>query len=283
MSKSRALIFIALLKLSVAYGQIADPSFANYLLKKGNYSDITLIKQLDMGHNTTHQLDSLNYYFGWAYHNLQDLEKSNTSFLSVSPESAFYNSSRFFACWNHYYLGKPDQGLNYLSQIKPASNVEKELHHMFTLSGKLLQRHTVASDSLLSFIGESQLIYLPQWERMKIHNTRLAGFEPKSFALAGALSGILPGLGKIYTRQKGAGVSSFLTVGTMAVITIENGIKTGWQRWNTIIAAGIFSLFYVGNVYGSIVSVKIYRQRFLDEIDRAILLDINIPLRNIYR
>jgi len=214
---------------------------------------------------------------------LQLLEGGIESFLSVSRESGFFNASRFFASWSKFYLGQPDKGIDYLKEILQGSHAEQELLHMFKTSGALMKRNIHEADSLLGTIKKSDVMYAPQWERMEQHTKRLVDFKPKSYAMAGILSSIVPGAGKIYARQKGAGTSSFLMVGTLAAITIENGYKTGWTRWNTLTAASILTIFYVGNIYGSIVSVRVYRERFFNELDRAILLDINIPLRNIYQ
>ncbi len=283
MNKTTALVIILLFYLSKAFCQISDPGFAKYLKDNRNFEDLILLDKLGHDHLNKHQIDSLNYYYAWAYYNLQDLEKGIEKFSLVSDSSGFYNASRFFASWSELYLGQPEMAKLFLAQTAPSSMAEKELLLMFNTSIALKNRNLPNVDSLISIALRSKPVYEPQWERMQIHSSRLNNFKPKSYALAGILSGTLPGAGKIYTGQKGAGVSSLLSVGAMAAITIENGIKTGWKRWNTLSAASIFSVFYIGNIYGSIVGVKIYRERFYNEVDRAILLDVNIPLRNIYR
>ncbi len=283
MTRGLALIFILLINFAAIFGQISDPGFAKYLNEKGYYSDLLQLDKPDKGLLNVQQKDSLNYYSGWACYNLQLIERGIKSFSSVGQESIFYNASRFFASWSEFYLGHPKKGIDYANQTLPGTHSERELLQMFKISGALLQNNVPAADSLLAMIRGSNLIYAPQWERMELHYNRLVEFKPKSYGMAGILSAVLPGAGKIYAGQKGAGTSSILLVGALAAVTLENGLKTGWKRWNTLLAASLFSVFYVGNIYGSIVSVKVYRERFFDELDRAILLDINIPLRNIYR
>ncbi len=283
MNKTAGLVIVFLIFLSSAYCQISDPGFAKYLKDNRNFESLILLNNLDTGHLNKYQIDSLNFYTGWAYYNLQDLEKGIEKFSSVSDLSGFYNASRFFASWSGLYLEKPDMAKLLLGQINPSSKAEKELFLMLGTGIELMSRNVPNADSLASIAIRSNPIYGPQWDRMQIHSNRLKEFKPKSYGLAGLLSGILPGAGKIYTGQKGAGVSSLLTVGAMTAITIENGLKSGWKKWNTLTAATILSVFYIGNIYGSIVGVRVYRERFYNEVDRAILLDVNIPLRNIYR
>jgi len=272
-----------LLNFFAGFSQIADPGFARYLTSQGNFNDVLLLQKFDWEKLDAAQLDSLNYYSGWASYNLQLLEQGIRSFSLVSPESGFYNASRFLAGWSELYLGQTLKGMAVLSQSKPESAAENELLYMLRTSGALMQHDVTAADSVLNMIRNTKIKYSTQWDRMEEHYDRLSSFKPRSYALAGLFSAILPGAGKVYADQRGAGVSSFLLVGALAAVSLENGIKTGWKRWNTLLSASVFSVFYIGNVYGSIVSVKVYRDRFYDELDRAILLDVNIPLRDLYR
>ncbi len=283
MNRLTVIFFISLINLSFAYSQRVDPGFAKYLTDKAYYEDIIQLGQLNWGHLEKNQLDTMNYYSGWAYYNLQMLSEGVSSFSAVSQKSVFFNASRFFASWSELYLGHQAEAMSYLDQTINSSPAEKELLHLFMISGSLMQREIHRTDSLLSLFKKSNPVYRPQWDRMDQHYQRLADFNPKSYGIAGVLSGIIPGSGKFYAGQKGAGISSFLLAGGLAAISLENGFKTGWGKWNTLLTAGIFTIFYVGNIYGSIVSVRVYRERFYNELDRAILLDINIPLRNIYR
>ena len=283
MNKSFISILILLLYFNIAYGQITNPKFASYLSDKELYNDIILLSKNKTEHLDNHQLDSLEFYTGWAFYNAQELEKSINSFMNVGFESNFYLQSRFLTIWSEYYLGNTRKGLTILEQCKPESIDENELLLMFQTGGSLMLREMDKAENLLKLSNTKKNKYSKQWDRMELHYTKIDRFNPKSYTMAGILSGIIPGAGKIYAGQKGAGTSSLLLVGALAAITLENGFKKGWTKWNTITSASFLSVFYVGNIYGSIVSVKIYRDRFYDEVDRAILLDLNIPLRDIYR
>lgn len=100
----------------------------------------------------------------------------------------------------------------------------------------------VSSDQLLSFIEKGQ--NLPR----------------KSAFISGLLSTVIPGAGKFYCNRPMDGVHSLVTVGI-----------TGWQAYEGFNEDGIHSvkgwifgvlggIFYLGNIYGSVVAADIYNQ-----------------------
>ena len=276
------LIIVLFVNLLSTSGQVFNPGFAKYLYSKGSYHDILIMEKMDRTGLDLSQLDSMNYYTGLSYYNLQRLDEAVDRFKRIQKGTAIYNPSMFFAGWTEMYLGYPEKAAELLEGIRPSISDESELLQMFNVGCALMNRNSHEAGLLLEKAEKQERRYLPQWERMQSHNSRLNNFKPRSYAMAGVLSCIVPGSGKIYAGQKGAGVSSFLTLAAIGAILLENGIKTGWNSWNTITAAGVFGVFYLGNIYGSIVGIKIYREKFYDELNRAVLLDINIPLRNIY-
>lgn len=105
----------------------------------------------------------------------------------------------------------------------------------------------------------------------------------KSPWLAAGLSALIPGAGKIYAGQTGPGVASFLAVGSLAAITAEQWNHHGAKDWRTIVAGSLCGIFYIGNIYGSWVSVSIQRQNIKDETKALVLYNISIPLGSFFR
>lgn len=97
-----------------------------------------------------------------------------------------------------------------------------------------------------------------------------------------ALSAIVPGLGKIYAGRLGEGVSAFLITTTMGLVAVENYIKDGWKDPKTIIFGSLFSVFYIGNIWGSTLSVKLINDEFNKEVNEQILFNLRVPLRIIF-
>lgn len=81
----------------------------------------------------------------------------------------------------------------------------------------------------------------------------------KSPFLAGLLSSLVPGAGKIYTNQISEGLTSLVLNGLFAFLSYNNFKNDHTTRgW---IFAGVGAFFYAGNIYGSVVSANIYNQR----------------------
>lgn len=124
-------------------------------------------------------------------------------------------------------------------------------------------------------LADEEIVLEDCYKTMKEHNYQ-------SMFLAGALSAILPGAGKIYAHKAGEGISSFLLIGFLAAITVENYLKAGPRNYKTIGFASLFTIFYIGNIYGSVASIKVAREEFYRKYDNTIELHIHIPLRTIY-
>lgn len=111
----------------------------------------------------------------------------------------------------------------------------------------------------------------------------LAGQRSRSPWLAAGLSAIVPGAGKVYAGKLGQGVASFLAVGSLAAITAEQWKHNGMDNWRTIVAGSLCAVFYIGNIYGSWISVSIHQQEVNDETKALVIYNLTVPLHSFYR
>ncbi len=121
-------------------------------------------------------------------------------------------------------------------------------------------------------------IYLDQWNRAYSYfNERTRKYNNQKFAqatkfasgkselsfkkpwLAGVMSTIIPGSGKLYTLHRGDAFYSMMLlslIGYLAYDGIQNKKSTkGW------LFGSMFTGFYLGNIYGSIISAKVYNEK----------------------
>jgi TM2 domain-containing membrane protein YozV len=96
------------------------------------------------------------------------------------------------------------------------------------------------------------------------------------------MSAIIPGSGKIYAGQLGQGIAAFLQNAIFGLQAYEGLQKDGIKSPRFIIYGGLFTLFYIGNVWGSALSVQIKRREFNEKVDEQIIFDMHIPLRTIF-
>jgi TM2 domain-containing membrane protein YozV len=81
----------------------------------------------------------------------------------------------------------------------------------------------------------------------------------RSPALAGILSAVIPGSGKMYVGDWGDGITSLLLTGLFAFLAYDNFNADHTTRaW---IFTGIGAFFYAGNIYGSIASAQIFNAK----------------------
>lgn len=107
-------------------------------------------------------------------------------------------------------------------------------------------------------------------------------YPNRSPLLAAVLSGVLPGAGKFYAGSPRKGLASLLATGVLAAQTVESYQKRGPAHYRTIVFGALFSVFYVGNIWGSVLEVEIKQQEFDEKIDRQILLTIHYPLSRLF-
>ena len=106
----------------------------------------------------------------------------------------------------------------------------------------------------------------------------LPDYRDKSPLLAGAMSAVIPGSGKIYAGDLRSGISTLLIVGALGGIAAESWVKLGPKDWRTITLSSVFGLFYIGNIYGSALSVSVIKNSYQNAQKATLLFDLRIPL-----
>ncbi|EFK96279.1 conserved hypothetical protein, secreted [sediment metagenome] len=261
-----------------------DPKFLDYLIQKGNFEDVIyIIEEILPGNDSLRgDINELNYYLGYAQYNLKNLQKSSESFLKVSPASVYYNKSRFFAAYNSAFGKDYKLAKGILKDLQPGEELLKEFS-IFQQSGiSLLERDYKSFDSLSYSFSKNYYQFASEEDKLIQYSKELADFKPKSVAISGVFSAIIPGMGKVYSKKAGEGVAAFLANSILLGMTYENYKKAGSRNYKTLIFGSLFSVFYIGNIYGSMVSVKVYREEFYKNYENKILFTMHIPLRTIF-
>ena len=107
-----------------------------------------------------------------------------------------------------------------------------------------------------------------------------AEYKKRSPYVAAALSALVPGAGKMYAGDIHSGAATLLTVGALAGIFAESFVKFGARDWKTISLGSVLGLFYLGNIYGSFLSVSIMENAVSDAHKATLLFNIRIPLHS---
>lgn len=263
--------------------QVGDEiRFVNHLINKNYYSEaIFLIDNRMTGYSHSQQ-DSLLYFHGWAHYALKNLEQSTQSLLGVSRESPFFYKSHFFAGYNQIYLGNYGKAQQIFVQMDITEEPFFSLISLEFAGIEMLQGNWALAGEKLDAINRTNPVLAEQITALKAISAKNGERRSKSPVLAGIMSGIVPGSGKIYAGKTGAGIASFVGNVGFGLITWENYNKRGLTNPKTLIFGSLFALNYISNIYGSVLTVKVSENEYNKNVQNQILFQLHIPLRNFF-
>ena len=224
--------------------------------------------------------DTLTFLRGWAHYNLKQLPQAREYFQGIPKGSSFYDQSLFYSTAVSAHLGDFSTPVASLTGYDGPYTELRDLQ----LSGLALLRDDPAAfkQASQSFGFSDFALQEAEHTLCDIYNSRYVK-RAKSPALAAIASAIIPGSGKIYAGKLGEGISAFLLTGVFGAITAEHWVKDGPANWKTIVPGLLGAFLYIGNIYGSYMSVSIYNSNLKDAQDTAVLYNIHIPLRSVFK
>ncbi|MBW6478105.1 MAG: hypothetical protein K0B37_01650 [Bacteroidales bacterium] len=256
--------------------------FINHMLGRQNYNEALFLLE-NLQPETLAQKDTVNYLIGWTLYGRKELNSSAFYLSLVTEESPWFEKSRFFAAYNHAYLRETNTSRELLGIFNGRSPDQIDLMKNFQLAGMaLLDRKLDEFEHHAEKFTGNFSITASEERKLNEYYNRISEQPARSPFVAGIMSAAIPGLGRIYAGKTAEGISSFLYVGAL--------IATSWDLYNRlggnspffIISASLSGVFYIGNIWGSAVSVKRVQREFNYEMDQRILLDMHIPLRKLF-
>jgi TM2 domain-containing membrane protein YozV len=256
--------------------------FINHMLGRQNYSEALFLLE-NLQTETTGQKDTVNYLIGWTLYGRKELKPSAYYLSLVSENSPWFEKSRFFAAYNHAYLGETKKSREFLEFFNEDSSDQVGLMKNFQLAGMaLLERELDEFEyHAENFTGDFN-ITASEERKLNDYYHRISEMPSRSPFVAGIMSAAVPGLGRIYAGKTAEGISSFLYVGALLATSWDLYNRLGGSNPFFIISASISGIFYVGNIWGSAVAVNRVQREFNYEMDQRILLDMHIPLRKLF-
>lgn len=255
-------------------------AFVNHLIYSKFYDEALI--EINTNSVLLNNLDSANYLKGWTLYMIKDLDNSTLSLLKVSRNHPTYIKSRFFASYNQVFIGKYSFADSLLSSINFGNNENRPLQSLYNFEKAgicLLNQNFENFNKYYSIVDTAYYFLENEAKRMPLLAMKIQGNKRKSRILAGAMSTIIPGLGKIYAGKTKEGIASFMHVGVLGLITYDLYRKDKKINVFNTLSAVVFAVFYGGNIYGSVSCVdRVYNER-KHEIENQILFDMHIPLR----
>jgi len=275
-----ACIIVILIFFSRANAQnttFCDLKFINHLLRTGYFEEALFL--LDSSDCSSFQInDSVNYLRGWSYFSLNMPVSSSENLLKIKPTSSLYPKSHFYAAFNYAQTGNFIKAIEVLEKIEVSTFNQISLKNFEIAGMQLLRGDLTAFDEWSDKnagnqpeINESAINIMKVYSEIKSH-------KGKSPFLAGLLSGIIPGSGKLYAGKKGEAIATFISTAGIGLVTWENYRKRGIKNFNTIAFGTIFAISYMANIYGSAFSVTVIENEYKENVKSTVLFNLHIPV-----
>lgn len=286
MFKSIIIIFIIVLFSTFAKGQQFEFSkeirFAKYLISSEQQSEaLTVLNQIDTLHLNQTQKDSLFFEIGWLCYSIKKLDSSISFFSRVSSLDSRYQQTVFFSSYSQSFLRRFAQSKLLLSKTKKDSGINK-LKNLELAGIALLERNKKDFEFYSSQFTFSEFYLKQEEQNLVAYSNKIFFRKKKSPLIAGTLSAILPGAGKWYAGKKRQALGAFLPILSSAILTIEAYNKGGIKDARFWLYGSFFTTFYIGNIWGSTLSVKVKNKEFNELYDNKVLFDMHIPLRSFF-
>lgn len=256
--------------------------FISHLQDNSEFKNsVYLANKIDAVNLSQPQKDSLNYYIGWANYNIKILDTSVLYLKKVSPQSPLYIKSVFYTANNYSYLKMYPEALH-ASNASLSDTNYRQLSYLQMAGIHLLRRDYKSFDSISRLFNYANFNVSPEQKEMLAYEKSLKTVKKKSPLVAGLLSAVVPGLGKFYAGKKGQSLATAAACFFTALVTAENLYRGGPKSPQFIVTGTIFGFFYLGNIWGSVLSVKLYKQSFNNKTDNEIRVSMHLPLRRIF-
>lgn len=191
---------------------------------------------------------------GLSYLYLENFERAIEVFDSVKDEISFFQVMKIKWLLGEYnYFENDNTNLKYSDSIINVFNTFRVLSD-FKLNKKFNEGLQINS------------IYQNE---IKVFFVRRDDPPYKSPFIAGLLSAVVPGSGKIYTGRISDGLTAFVINSLFAFLTYDNFKHN--HKFRGWLFAGLTGFFYGGNVYGSAVSASLFNA----EIDYQLNKDVS--------
>ncbi|GAB4209030.1 MAG: hypothetical protein Fur0023_21030 [Bacteroidia bacterium] len=241
-------------------------------------------------HNTLHLLklpnhfsaDTLNYLKGLCYYYLKKPD-SAALFLQFVKQSELATKANILNSINLSYLNKHQEAIDVIKGINHSNTDVFYTQNILLTGNYLILKNYPTVDSLLNIMDTlKHYKYSGIISDLKTLRNKQIQFKRKSPFVAGILSTLVPGLGKLYTGRKGEAMSMFIANIVLAGFTFESYYRTKNITSPQVITFGtLFTFFYSGNIIGSIHSAKKQNINKQKQIKNEILANMHLAASNV--
>jgi hypothetical protein len=200
------------------------------------------------------------------------------TFLTDSSDSILTSSAYYQIGISYFLMEQFGTSAKYLKTSLPHITdvrYRAESQQLIGLS-YLKQKQWIEAEKMFNALQKSDVMAVREkavvFSKYAVQGTQLPKRSP---LLAGFLSTVVPGTGRLYTGRVGDALTSLMTVGL-----------TGWQAYDGFRRDGVTSakgwalgtlcgIFYVGNIYGSVISARVYNSHIEEEFLTTLYIELS--------
>ena len=260
-------LFCILCFVSAAFGDTHYDSpenilkFADHLYQEGDYLRAAGEYQRYLFHSSQ-DADNVQYRLGMCYRRAGDTERAIASFHKLTQSSLKFAASYQIA-YSYFLSGRHKNSIQFLNEAmdRTEDNDERGKLQILSTFNHLHQKRWSDAERMLGTpkIRDEELSQTALTLRA---NAQEGMYLPRrSPALAGLLSAVVPGAGKLYCGQYGDGIYSLFLAGVTGLLAWDGFQENGVHSVRGWIFGSAFGIFYAGNIYGSTIAARVYNHQ----------------------
>ena len=253
--------------------------FADFLYEQGDYLRAAGEYERYLFYQPR-ESEKIRYKIAICYRFAGQTEQAIQNFhrlLRTHPEGRFISRAYYQIGATYFLTDQFGQAALFLQETLPRitdTPQHAEAEQLIGLS-YLMQKQWSEAGEVFKTLQGSEVNSVSQ-KAIVYHNYAEAGADlpTRSPFLAGILSTIVPGSGRLYTGKLGDAFTSLFLVGI-----------TGWQAYDGFQRDGLSSakgwalgtlsgIFYVGNIYGSVISARLHNRHVADEFLSTLSIEL---------
>jgi hypothetical protein len=260
--------------------------FARLSLEMGEASTTLLEAEqlLALPQDSLLNTDSLHFIAARAAYQLHLRDSAMLHFSLISPEAG---SIRRWADaslgWKAFHLRDSVDLQGHLSALREENDRMTDFGSLIEMAEALHRLDTVSYRNLRSERNVRDLYVRQALNQMDAQVLDYAEHKPKKPAVAGLLSAAVPGAGKCYIGQWGAGAITLLSHAAIGVQAWEGYHRDGFRSPQFIAMSSLLLLSYSVNIYGTVIQTKRYNVTLVSDFQRGVGVEVDLAFDRLLR
>ena len=283
--KKSFLFILILINISFIYCQTDYYSpeniyrFAEYLYQTGDYqAAANEFQRYIFSVHDSSRVDSTLLKIGVCYQKEGDPDLSISFYqnlLKSTSTTVLRDQAHYLTAKTYLHTGDYDKSALYIDKNLSAVSSGKVNFQMQKLLGidYLYQQQWMDARQQFSILLNSEYsdTTILRLNKFADEGERL---DHKYPFMAGLLSTIIPGSGKVYAGRWEDGLFSFVSIGFYAWQCFDGFHRDGKRSTKGWVYGIMGSVFYLGNIYGSVIAARLQNERTRDEFIHKLDLEI---------